>query len=115
LVPYNEITFISLSHLENANLVHQSKVILDINHPRQTGLTMRTFEALGAQKKLITTNADILNYDFYDKNNVLVIDRENPVIECSFLESNITPYSKEILFKYSIEGWIHTLFSLTKT
>ena len=112
LVPYYEITFKSLSHKENAALVHQSKAILDINHPRQTGLTMRTFETLGAQKKLITTNASILNYDFYDKNNVLIIDRENPIIENSFLEGNITPTSKEILFKYSIEGWIHTLFNL---
>ena len=28
---------------------------------------MRTIEVLGMRKKLITTNEDIVNYDFYDK------------------------------------------------
>jgi len=51
-VPYSDISFNSLSHRENADLVHQSKAIIDINHPKQIGLTMRTFETLGAQKNL---------------------------------------------------------------
>ena len=41
------------------SLYKESEVILDINHPGQNGLTMRTFEALGAGKKLITTNTEI--------------------------------------------------------
>ena len=66
-VRYKSISFIPLTHRNISELVHESKVILDINHPKQVGLTMRTFEAFGAQKKLITTNADVANYDFYDK------------------------------------------------
>lgn len=112
-VKYKSISFMPLTHKSNSELVHRSKVILDINHPKQIGLTMRTFETLGAQKKLITTNTDIVNYDFYDKNNVLVIDRLNPVIEESFFTEPFIPPDKEWQKKYSIKGWIIDLFDLS--
>ncbi|MGB4774738.1 MAG: hypothetical protein WBP45_06185 [Daejeonella sp.] len=111
-VKYKDISFKALSHSQNANLMSESKAILDINHPQQVGLTMRTFEALGAQRKLITTNADIKNYDFYNENNILIIDRENPIIDDCFFLSPFSPYAPELLFKYSIKGWIYSLFSL---
>jgi hypothetical protein len=112
-VRYKSISFIPLTHKSNSELIHVSKIILDINHPKQVGLTMRTFEALGAQKKLITTNPDVANYDFYDKNNVLIIDRSNPVIGDEFLIGPVTLYNDKILLKYSIEGWISELFNLS--
>ncbi|WP_407426653.1 hypothetical protein [Arcticibacter sp.] len=111
-VRYSDISYRALSHSENANLMHQSKVILDINHPQQLGLTMRTFETIGSQRKLVTTNADIRNYDFYNENNVLILDRENPVIDEAFFDKPFLPYSSDILFKYSIKGWIFSLFNL---
>jgi DNA-binding NtrC family response regulator len=36
-------------------------------------------ESLGLEKKLITTNAEIIHYDFYNPNNILVIDDENSI------------------------------------
>ena len=63
----------------------KSKVILDINHPYQRGLTLRTFEALGA-KKIITTNQEIKKFPFYNENNVFVIDRTNIRLNKSFLK-----------------------------
>ena len=110
---YKSISFIPLTHRNISELVHESKVILDINHPKQVGLTMRTFEAFGAQKKLITTNADVANYDFYDKNNILVIDRLNPLINNEFLTGPFVAPDEKILLKYSIQGWITDLFSLS--
>ena len=112
-VRYRSISFIPLTHKSNSELIHVSKIILDINHPKQVGLTMRTFEALGAQKKLITTNPDVANYDFYDKNNILIIDRSNPVISDEFLTASNTLLDNKILLKYSIKGWISELFNLS--
>jgi hypothetical protein len=111
-VKYNEISFQSLGHKENAKFMANSRIILDINHPQQLGLTMRTFETLGAQRKLITTNRDVKSYDFYNENNILVIDRDNPIINNEFLTTPFIPSSSEILFKYSIEGWLKTLLNL---
>lgn len=88
----------------------EAKAILDIQHPKQTGLTMRTIETLGLGKKIITTNQDIMNYDYYDPNNVLVIDRSNPVIEESFINTSYKPIDACLYHKYSIEGWIEEIF-----
>jgi hypothetical protein len=111
-VKYNDISFNSLTHKGNSELVHKSKIILDINHPKQIGLTMRTLEALGAQRKLITTNADVANYDFYNKSNILIINRLHPIIDEDFLIEPFIPSDKSILAKYNIKGWISDLFDL---
>lgn len=87
-----------------------SDAILDIHHPKQIGLTMRTIETLGLGKKIITTNIDIMNYDFYNKHNVLVIDRESPIIPENFIKGNYEPLSVELYHKYSIAGWIEEVF-----
>ena len=79
---------------EIADIVNQSKSVLDIQHPNQTGLTMRTIEMIGMNKKLITTNASIVNYDFYNKKNILIIDRDNPQIDVSFFS---TPYELSLI------------------
>lgn len=87
----------------------QSRAIVDMEHPRQTGLTMRTFEAIGAGKKLITTNAHIRNYAFYDPQNIHVIDRRNPDIPANFFNSPYRPLSPELHYRYSLAGWIDAL------
>lgn len=111
-VQYRDVSFTSLSHEQNAALIGQSNAVLDINHPKQCGLTMRTFETLGAQRKLITTNADVLNYDFYNPKNILVIDRASPVVDKAFIEGLFEPTDEKTLFKYSIQGWAYDIFEL---
>lgn len=105
---------ISMSESENIKHMQKAKCILDIQHPAQAGLTIRTIEAVGCAKKLITTNQDIVNYDFYNPNNVLVIDRENPIIPKDFIENDYIPVSNEIYKKYSIESFIHNLLIMEK-
>ncbi|WP_461671168.1 hypothetical protein, partial [Mycobacterium tuberculosis] len=73
----NDFSYQKMSTREISIMVDESKVILDIQHPNQTGLTMRTIEMIGMSKKIITTNQDIVNYDFYDSRNIAVIDRDN--------------------------------------
>ena len=103
--------FKSLAHEEIINISEKSKAILDIQRDIQSGLTMRTIEiALGMRKKLITTNLDIKEYDFYDKNNILIIDRKNPIINKEFLETNYHELNEKIYQEYSIKNWIKNLF-----
>jgi hypothetical protein len=89
----------------NENL-HNAQVLLDIHRKGQIGLTFRVFESLALEKKLITTNADIKNYDFYDPQNILIIDEKNPDIPFDFFNKKYNKISKEILNKYSIETWV---------
>ena len=113
-VPKSFFQFASMSMGAVADIMHRSKAILDIQHPAQTGLTMRTIETLGIGRKLITTNADIASYDFFDKENILIIDRSNPVIPNSFIEGDIKELPQHIYEKYSLNGWVKEVFGLTE-
>ncbi|NCD70762.1 CgeB family protein [Mucilaginibacter agri] len=111
-VSYSDISFKALNHTDIAKLMSETKAVLDINHPKQTGLTMRTLETLGAGRKLITLNQEVMKYDFYDPQNILVIDRQNLEISLDFLNNEVTDLPSEILYKYSIEGWIKEIFDI---
>jgi hypothetical protein len=102
--------FEPINYDEYIKISENSKVIVDIEHPKQKGLTIRTFEVLGKGKKLITTNENIKNYDFYNPSNILVIDRCNPVIDKNFINTAYQPLSAGIYYKYSIDGWLEDLF-----
>jgi hypothetical protein len=93
-----------------STLVSKSKTLLDINRNGQKGLTFRVFESLGLRKKLITTNSDIVNYDFYNPNNIHLIDENNPMIPTSFFESNYVDVPENQIQKYTLNGWIEQVF-----
>ena len=87
-----------------------SRCVLDVEHGRQRGLTMRTIEMLGMGKKVITTNALIAQYDFYDPRNFFIIDRANPVLDVSFLDTPYAPLPEEIQNKYSLDFFLKEIF-----
>lgn len=107
---YRKLSFKSLTTDEIVNLYKVSNVILDINHPGQKGLTMRTFEAIGAGKKMITTNSEIKKYPFYSPDIFYVIDRNHIVLDESFFTTLPIPISDEMYYKCSIEGWLSDIF-----
>lgn len=105
-----DFKFETLHQEELLRIVEDSEIVVDAQHPKQSGLTMRTIETLGARKKLITTNKDIVNYDFYCRENILVVDRCNPVVTEEFLNSKYREISETIYKKYSLYGWLSTIF-----
>lgn len=107
---YKKLNFNSLKIEDIINLYKISSVILDINHPDQNGLTMRTFEALGAGRKIITTNQEIKKYSFYNEKNIFVIDRENIKLNKSFFESPFVAIQGELRHNMSLTGWLKTIF-----
>jgi hypothetical protein len=102
----SEFRFRPLEKKAVRKVFSQTLAVVDIEHPNQRGLTMRTFEALGAGKKLITTNRNILEYDFYNENNICVIDRNTPRIPDEFLASPYQPLPTDLYEKYSIWAWL---------
>jgi hypothetical protein len=100
------LIFKPVSARENFENIISAKATLDIAHVLQSGLTMRTIELLGAQRKIITTNEDIINYDFYDPQNVMIINRDNPQLDENFFLTEFKKTPSNILKKYSITEWI---------
>jgi hypothetical protein len=72
---------------------------------------MRTFEVLGKEKKLITTNKNIEDYDFYHTSNILVIDRLNPAVDKNFIDVDYQRLPLNIYYKYSIDGLLKDIFT----
>jgi len=107
-----DVHFKSISKEEIIKLTYFSKSVLDIQHPKQTGMTMRTFEVLGAERKLITTNQDVKQYDFYEPENILIIDRNNPVISKKIFSEKYIISEISINSKYSLTGWINEIFEI---
>lgn len=98
---------------ESFKISNFGKIILDLAHDNQSGLSFRPFESLGNRKKLITTNKFIKKYDFYNPNNIFVIeDIENIIIPSSFFESPYVELSDEIYEKYSFNNWIKTITTI---
>ena len=101
-----------LSSNDISRIIEQSKVVIDMQHPNQKGLTMRSIETLGMRKKLITTNSDIVNYDFYNENNIYIIDRDNPVIKPDFFKTEYIPIPDKIYNRYSLAQWIFDVLGI---
>ncbi len=102
----NDFKFGKIDSKEIAQIIDESKAVLDIQHPQQTGLTMRTLEMVGMKKKLVTTNSDIKNYVFYNPNNICIIDRRKPFIPSSFFEQEYIDISEDIYEYYSLDQWV---------
>lgn len=87
----------------------KSKAIIDISSPRQTGLSMRIIEALGANKKIITINSNIVNESFYDPKMIFIWGKDDPEDLVDFLnQEHEKPNSKN----YSIESFVLNLLKM---
>ena len=109
-IKWKDVSFKSLNKSDVINIIEKSKCIIDIQHPKQTGLTMRTIEMLGGKKKLLTTNIEIMKYDFYNTDNILLLDRNNPKINVDFFGKEYKNLTDDIYKKYSINQWLKTIF-----
>ena len=110
-VKRSEISFRKLPFEFLYSTYADSRCVVDVEHPGQHGLTMRSIEIIGLKRKFITTNKDIVNYDFYNENNILVVDRKNPVVDMSFFDSPYEKLPDEMYEKYSLSSWIINVLS----
>jgi hypothetical protein len=103
-----EVSFEKMGFDDIVKIVASSKAVLDIQHPSQTGLTMRTLETLGAGKKLITTNTEVQKYDFYSDQEIQVIDRFEPTaaLDIKFFRDEQCHIPLKKVAAYSIGSWL---------
>lgn len=109
-IKWEDVSFKSLNKADVINIIKKSKIIIDIQHPLQTGLTMRTIEMLGANKKILTTNKDIINYDFFIMDNIFVFDRNKIEINAEFFDKKYFKIEEGLYKKYSLSNWLKTIF-----
>lgn len=98
-IVYNEI-------LEDTS---KAKCIIEILKKGQWGFTLRTMESLFLDKKLITNYSDIKNYDFYNPNNIFILDNNYDKIK-EFLAIPYEPVPEYIKERYYFNTWIENFF-----
>lgn len=107
-------SFISME--EALERTRNSKIVIDICKAHHIGLSFRFFEALATETKIITNNKDVINYDFYNPNNIMIIDFDYDILDektyNEFLEKPYDKINPTILKKYSVENWIKYLFQI---
>lgn len=87
-------------------LASAARVLLDIHRNQQEGLSFRIFESIGTHKKLITTNKTIREYDFYNEQNIFIIEDEKDFsIDKQFLEQPYVPIDDAVYAQYTLSGW----------
>jgi hypothetical protein len=107
----DEISFTKMDTADIVRIVATSRAVLDIQHPKQTGLTMRTLEALGAGRRLVTTNLSVYGYEFYHPRQVQVINRLKPseALDLEFFTEKECYLPIEKIEGYSIGGWLQEI------
>lgn len=105
LLDLNIISFRTISFEKCIRMYAQSTIIVDIAHEKQSGLTMRTMEALGANKFLWTNNLTIKNEQFYEKGKIQIISEKFDGF------SRHTPRKSDFICDYRIDRWLSNLFS----
>ena len=99
----------SINYSEYISEICNNGILLDITQEGQRAITMRVLESIVYAKKLITTNAEVKSFPFYNEHNILLIDFNNiPSAEeiKSFLSAPFIPYTEEQLYGISFEHWI---------
>lgn len=92
-------------------ILTESNIILDLVRFNQEGLNQRVLDCLYLNKKIITTNNKICDYEFYNKNNILVLDENTQLEEIEkFKESKYVEILPQIIEYYSLTRWIKDIF-----
>ncbi|UNC93565.1 CgeB family protein [Candidatus Contubernalis alkaliaceticus] len=108
---HSEFKFKPLSERENLGVLQRSDTVFDMQHNNQSGLTMRTIEALGAKRKIITSNANIKKYDFYNANNIFILNEHNLSEIELFLKNTYEPVQADVYSKYSLHSWVEAVIN----
>lgn len=89
-----------------------SKIVVDTSSPFQDGLTARFMWSLGLGKKIITTNANVKQYDFFDEKQVLVYSSstdEKQIEDFLVSEFEMPEFQKERVAQYRLDNWLRKI------
>lgn len=101
IIPYSEVQ----------TRIRKAKAILEVNQKGQVGCTLRALEALFFRKKLITTNLNIQNEDFYNSKNIFIYDKDNIHELLQFIQKPYDEQADAFRNKRTVAAWFLNFFS----
>ncbi len=100
----------SFSYQECLEISNQSKVLIDLKREEHDGLSLRFFEAMNYNNKIITNNVSVAKYDFYNPDNIYITDFKNLEGLENFIKKPFVKISDEIINQYNFKYWINRIF-----
>ena len=98
-IPYTEVI----------NNIIRSKAILNVAIEGQQGMTIRDMESMFFGVKLITTNPNTVNMDFYHPENVYILKGMEIEGIPDFLEDDVVDVSEEIKRRHTLDKYIEEI------
>jgi hypothetical protein len=100
----------SLPYEKSLPYVKNTKCLLEIVQTHQEGLTLRMMEAMFFNKKIVTNNQNIKNYDFYDTRNIYILNDDSRSLVEFVLGDDKAEWNQSFVEAYSFEHWLHNFF-----
>lgn len=85
-----------ISYSKVIEYVNKSKAVLNIAMPNQTGVTMRDYESIFNEVKLITNNQSIKHFTFYKEENVFILGERSLAELPVFLSTPFVPIDDKV-------------------
>jgi hypothetical protein len=103
----------SIGFQEAQSIFQRSNVILDIPCDDQAGFTHRFVLALAQGKKCITTNKAVIYEDFFNPDQIHLIDPVNPILDSEWINET-KKYSVDSSFnELELSEWLNNLIDFS--
>lgn len=117
-VPRSSVSFTPMTSSQVAEIFRSSRVVFDLQRAQQSGLTMRTFEALASGAILVTANQFIRNAEFFDSRYIVIVKSTADAALAKDLKHTLDRNEQVEgpppgFDKYSIDAWSAHLLGIT--
>ena len=96
-----------IDYEEYLHYVRQSRCLVDLFQEGQVGLTRRPLEALFFNKKLLTENAHIAQFDFYHPQNIFILGKDDMAQVSTFMSTPSVDVPTEVKRRYDVNTWLN--------
>lgn len=103
-----------VGYSEVLDAIARSSCLIDIVQPGQTGVTLRTIEAMFYGKKLITNNTAVREHPFYHPSRVYLFGEEPQRTLREFIDTAAEPFDDRFAEPFCVERWIENIFNSDK-
>jgi hypothetical protein len=93
-------------------VMRESQCILDTDRESQTGTTPRLIWAIALNKKIVTTNTNITKFEFYNPEQIYIIDRNDPHVPLDFISTPLPEnFRNPAIEQLRIDRWVKNILS----
>ena len=94
-----------MTYAEITRCIREADILLDYSTDPGTGVSLRPMEALFWNKKLITNNRSVLDYDFYHPDNIYLLGEDSRDLG-DFIHAPVHRVPDHIRNQYLLSNWL---------